>query len=105
MKREELIEKIVAINYHAFESAILAGGMSETKVAKDILDLCQPQWVSVEDRLPKEGGAVIAYNKRLGVDLGYYFESDKKITTGLYDERASYWMPLPSPPIESKEEL
>ena len=101
MKREELIEKIVAINYHAFESAILAGGMSETRVAKDILDLCQPQWVSVEDRLPEYGERVLV------MMFDDYRQCANWFNNWVTDDKSgqvTHWIPLP-PPMESKEEL
>ena len=77
-----------------------------------------PQWISVEDELPKENGRYLARYKR-DVDLGdeTVHEDDIRIMrfftsegwrypiicndhVRLLSEEVTHWMPLPAPPKE-----
>lgn len=53
-------------------------------------------WISVEDKLPKNGNDVIVFTKTDEVEIGNYYESDGWLTASYGD--VLYWMPLPNKP-------
>lgn len=68
----------------------------------------QPQWIPVEERLPKDGQIVLCFVTsyeqdelgRVGVacfDCGFFYYSDCE--DGMF-EKVSHWQPLPEPPKE-----
>lgn len=60
---------------------------------------CSP-WVSVEERLPKDGEAVI-FAHATGVSSGIYFSfggNEPFEELDGYTYTATHWMPLPAPP-------
>jgi hypothetical protein len=51
-----------------------------------------PNWISVDDELPKENGRYLFYHTITGVQSSYYYK-------GLsLDKAVTHWMPLPEPP-------
>lgn len=69
----------------------------------------QPEWISVEDRLPEERGWYWVTLDVNVVNLCFYLEHDGFVLTsekGLIPigDRVSYWMPqlIPSPPTEKE---
>ena len=60
--------------------------------------LTMAEWISVKDRLPKEGEVVVVYIKpKVGVG---YAEVDIYLMGDFdeYSEGVTHWMPLPEPP-------
>ena len=62
-------------------------------------------WISVEDRLPKEHQGVIAFAKHSCFEpmrhIGYYCKSNFVFPD--WDMwTVTHWMPLPAPPKENK---
>lgn len=54
----------------------------------------QPEWISVEDRLPEEDGSYAVIYDGLKKVYVYYFESKSQG----FNENITHWMPLPEPP-------
>lgn len=100
---------------------------SDKKVEKRLIDYClesvvyvfedtgltadvQPmsQWISVEDRLPKEQQCILAYEKDYGVMWGDYQGIKysqpvwivRKQGLIIRTTEVTHWMPLPEPPKE-----
>jgi hypothetical protein len=72
------------------------------------------EWISVNDRLPEDGDAIIAYGKWTGEIAG---DMDYQVSSGTWDAKrkfvildsdyytaeligVTHWMPLPPPPKE-----
>lgn len=52
------------------------------------------EWISFNERLPKDYQRVIWFDKRGGdIEIGYFVPSQSKIP-----EYATHWKPLPEPP-------
>lgn len=77
------------------------------------------EWISVKERLPKEGVDVLALNTFNGLDRSFcvvvYYEDNADDWCWFQDERQGsegrwgrtafgYWQPLPEPPAESERE-
>lgn len=56
-----------------------------------------PNWISVEDELPKEEGRYIFYDEILGPQVSTYYEGCTLVSS------ITHWMPLPSPPRKESE--
>lgn len=58
----------------------------------------QSEWISVEERLPKEDGKYIVHNRSGMVFQAKYYSSPK--TWGMVDKgvNITHWMPMPEPP-------
>ena len=85
MDKKELIEQIVGVNYHAFESAILASGKSETSVAEEILALCANHFEEVaveayksERMKSKTHVNMYSEDERVEQAISAAFKKDKK---------------------------
>ena len=65
---------------------------NDNEAINEILALIKPQWISVEDRLPKEMERIITHHKRGAIRLHRWVNIDK--------EDFTHWMPLPQPPKE-----
>lgn len=85
-----------------------------TKCEFDALDMAinalyTQQWISVNDRLPKDGKNVLVLIPYRGVVLNYvsYRESDEWYVPdrlGRFSlSDVTHWMPLPEPPKEAAE--
>ena len=67
------------------------------------LDDVVSEWISVNDRLPKEHENVLTYGARPSYDVVYVNRLiDKENGEWLYDG-VTHWMPLPKPPKEDAE--
>lgn len=67
----------------------------------------QPYWISVKERLPKDGQKVIAAFRDGGgviVDQAKYSNGEFDFANWAYvwDENITHWMPLPDSPREEK---
>lgn len=59
------------------------------------------EWISVKDRLPRDGQFVLAATYRRIFFCYYRKESNTFVDrTDSLDIRVPYWMPLPEPPKE-----
>lgn len=57
------------------------------------------KWISVKDKMPKNGEQVIAYNgKSVEVGLYCFSESFRYFDYSKKNHNITHWMPLPSPP-------
>lgn len=60
------------------------------------------RWISVEDRLPEQGGAYIIYAGIVGIAWykkgSQLWESPSGLVTEISDGLVTHWMPLPAPP-------
>lgn len=80
-----------------------------TNLLEQIKELGFPKWISVEERLPKEGEFVLVYgdlypNRHDGGVMAISRRLDWNYWTGLGRERnISHWMPLPTVPKEAAE--
>ena len=80
-----------------------------------------PQWISVDDRLPKETERYLAVKKRIAPDylggnrtdsiiLRFFVDKGFRMPTHIPDwineeinEEVTHWMPIPQPPKEVEE--
>ena len=69
-----------------------------------------PQWISVEDRLPKawkdEDGVLVnymIYTQEFGADIGNYHAKDKRWLCMAIPCTVTHWMPLPGAPEEGEK--
>ena len=60
------------------------------------------EWVSVEERLPREKQRVIVRCERVGTSVGWIIWGDWMTDIGPDAGKVTHWMPLPAPP--KKEE-
>ncbi|MCK5015903.1 MAG: DUF551 domain-containing protein [Candidatus Peribacteraceae bacterium] len=66
-------------------------------------DTLKPQWVSVNDRLPKETTAVLVFDEVVGQHVSF-FDGSQKFTHPVWPlEDVTHWMPMPEPPEIIKE--
>jgi hypothetical protein len=61
------------------------------------------RWIPVDERLPDEGGPVLASNGK-DVTVCVYRESTKwwRHLDDYFSWRPTHWMPLPAPPTDAK---
>ena len=79
--------------------------LSNLHTLTDMLKETVPQWISVDERLPKRSDDALFYIEWTGHSGTVYREI---YMSALYDMpkdyKPLYWMPLPNPPHERKEE-
>ena len=67
------------------------------------------EWVSVEERLPKEKQRVIVRCERVGTSVGWILWGNWMADIGPDAGKVTHWMPLPEPPDrrppEGEEEI
>ena len=67
------------------------------------------EWVSVEERLPKEKQRVIVRCERVGTSVGWILWGNWMADIGPDAGKVTHWMPLPEPPdrrpTEGEEEV
>ena len=56
------------------------------------------EWVSVEERLPKEKQRVIVRCERVGTSVGWILWGNWMADIGPDAGKVTHWMPLPEPP-------
>ena len=56
------------------------------------------EWVSVEERLPKEKQRVIVRCERVGTSVGWILWGNWMADIGPDAGKVTHWMPLPAPP-------
>ena len=115
--REKLVELIRCADYHPCRGAARTiGSMFTTEFIEDIAShliangVTVQEWISVDDRLPKNDVMVIGYTPCDGfMFVGYYHEEPKydwkvwRIVTAMRStkvmtKKVTHWMPLPQPP-------
>lgn len=80
--------------------ALMDAGKS---VLQEMPTLTPPnEWVSVEERLPREKQRVIVRCERVGTSVGWIIWGDWMTDIGPDAGKVTHWMPLPAPP--KKEE-
>ena len=90
--REKLIELLKQIKYVSVENA-----------ANILIDngVTVQEWISVDDRLPKNGKEGVLIALRWGeVDIGWCEDGrwDSEFVNEYEDGEVTHWMPLPQPP-------
>lgn len=70
------------------------------ELAQQILDICQPQWIDVNERLPDKRGDYLAFSRSTtGVAWMFFNTTRNTWTSGDdYITNVTHWMPLPEPP-------
>lgn len=63
------------------------------------------EWISVEERLPEDGGEALIYGDKVGIytayydlDYGFYGFGDPDECSCIDNSDVTHWMPLPEPP-------
>lgn len=75
------------------------------KVAAELLKEQEPQWISVDDRMPEGMGTVLIAHKG-GVSFGWFngaYWTKGAATKHKPIKTVTHWMPLPEPPKEDEE--
>ena len=70
------------------------------QVAETINDFCAgwraadsyPNWISVEEMLPKKDGKYLFYDEVLGCEVSIYYDGVTLVPS------VTHWMPMPQPP-------
>ena len=80
----------------------MAAWQSGYKAAID----AHPQWISVEDELPKDDKWVLGFTAFNAVEVMRYCNGDwwDTMANGVDPLIVTHWMPLPTPPVVSKTE-
>lgn len=107
----ELITDLEAAEARINELKELLGAYSATRyptlaqqvesAEKRIAELEESRrWISVNERLPEEDTAVLAYwFNPAAIEMAYFYSSDEWLDSqGICMTTPSYWMPLPAPP-------
>lgn len=87
------------IDYNADLNNRLDKAESHIEKLEKQLSEKQPEWISVEDRLPKEKDMVLAF--AMDKDHRFAFLSDDENwynSNGFLELNITHWMPLPEPP-------
>ena len=61
------------------------------------------EWVSVEERLPKEKQRVIVRCERVGTSVGWILWGNLMADIGPDAGKVTHWMPLPEPPAKEDQ--
>lgn len=77
----------------------------------DVLDIIEAfptltppnEWVSVEERLPKEKQRVIVRCERVGTSVGWILWGNWMADIGPDAGKVTHWMPLPEPPAKEDQ--
>ena len=112
---EEYADLCVSDAYYApLKAGFLAGYKAAENHFRDVTKLVEPQWISVEDRLPEDGQTVIY---RISVvtpngngwklDYGEWDANEQTFFGEFLDHRElgwdfTHWMELPAAPKEEK---
>ena len=90
------------------KNGFLAGYKAAENHFRDVTEKVGPQWISVKDRLPKEGMEVVIGWFQQTASNKLYWTTDVAILTNkvfsgwrVYSE-VTHWMELPAPPKEEK---
>lgn len=79
-------------------------GLSYYEAAEKTLDICQPKWIDVNDRLPDKSGYYLVvttgFYKSDRAHIEKYSINENLHWYGLRD--VTHWMPLPEPPEKSE---
>ena len=63
-----------------------------------------PHWISVEDKLPKDGEYVLICNRRGLMTTSLYENKEWIISETYLAVNVTHWLPLPQPPKKGGEE-
>ena len=101
-KEVEKLKEIDGADEYAKQLAhlFLGNGLSLQTILLMAIDFGQqhPQWIPVEERLPKEGQVVLIHTKGNSVSTACYTDGRFDITELLEAFNVTHWMPLPQPP-------
>ena len=99
MNKEEMIDKVDRILLRVHNSGFLVN----KEDAKEVVELCQPKWISVDTELPEGGTEVLAAQPHGGLIVAYMSESQKKWYDweGILRTRITHWQYLPDTPVET----
>ena len=80
-----------------------AGHNHRDSVAKVIIGICQPKWISVDTELPEGGTEVLATQPHGALIIAYISESQKKWYDweGILRTPITHWQYLPEPPTKT----
>ena len=69
----------------------------------ELIELCQPKWISVDTELPEGGKEVLAVQPHGGLIVAYISESQKKWYDweGILRTPITHWQYLPEPPAKT----
>ena len=107
--KQTMLDLIVEAKRTDPETGSFAEWLAEY-LAEHLPTLTPPnEWVSVEERLPREKQRVIVRCERVGTSVGWIIWGDWMTDIGPDAGKVTHWMPLPAPPDrrppEGKEDI
>lgn len=96
-----MLNELRPVSFESEHSAMLLSDVS--KMMREWVErqptLTPPnEWVSVEERLPKEKQRVIVRCERVGTSVGWILWGNWMADIGPDACKVTHWMPLPEPP-------
>lgn len=102
--KQTMLDLIVEAKRTDPETGSFAEWLAEY-LAEHLPTLTPPnEWVSVEERLPREKQRVIVRCERVGTSAGWIIWGDWMTDIGPDAGKVTHWMPLPAPPDRSPPE-
>lgn len=100
---DAMLAELKPVTYEMEHSAVTIADMSN--IMRDWVKrqptLTPPnEWVSVEERLPKEKQRVIVRCERVGTSVGWILWGNWMADIGPDAGKVTHWMPLPAPPAK-----
>lgn len=100
MTNDEIREKALA---HGFKRKLQPdGSMDLSPYVFNAIRACQPQWISVDERLPEEDGTylVVVKNRASHIDTDRFYVDDSswEFFNNSRLPKITHWMQLPEPP-------
>ncbi len=96
--KQTMLDLIVEAKRTDPETGSFAEWLAEY-LAEHLPTLTPPnEWVSVEERLPREKQRVIVRCERVGTSVGWIIWGDWMTDIGPDAGKVTHWMPLPAPP-------
>lgn len=96
---DALKEKFADILDSTYTDDYAKGYVNGLRAALNMPTLTPPnEWVSVEERLPKEKQRVIVRCEHVGTSVGWILWGNWMADIGPDAGKVTHWMPLPAPP-------